>query len=170
MRILMYDYEYPPVGGGGGVSHHVLAAELALRHQVVVVTSAFRDLPRREVVEGVEVHRVPVLGRTDRTVASLPSLLTFPAAAWAHAVRALRGRRFDVVNSHFAVPTGPASLPVARRMGIPHVQTIHGGDVFDPSKRLSPHRLPLVRGTVARVLRSSAAVVAQSTDTRDKAM
>lgn len=169
MRILMYDYEYPPLGGGGGVSHHFLAAELAREHEVVVVTSAFERLPRREVVDGVEVHRVPVLGRAEAAVASLSSMLAFPPSAWAHAARALRGRRFDVVNSHFVVPTGPGSLPVARRLGIPHVQTIHGGDIFDPSKRLSPHRLPLVRSLVGRILRASDAVVAQSTDTRDNA-
>ncbi len=47
--------------------------------------------------------------------------------------------------------------------------TILGGDVYDPSKRLSPHRLAPLRWTVGAVLRNSAAVVAESTDVRDHA-
>jgi len=168
VRILMYDYEYPPLGGGGGISHHAIAAELAVRHQVTVVTSGFAGLPRQEVVDSVEVCRVPVLGRTKRAVASLPSMLSYPPSTWLHG-RFLKDRSFDIVNSHFAVPTGPGSLVAAWRMGIRHVQTIHGGDIYDPSKKLSPHRHAPTRWVVRQVLRRSDAVVAQSQDTRTNA-
>jgi glycosyltransferase involved in cell wall biosynthesis len=82
-------------------------------------------------------------------------------------LRLLRRERFDLVNAHFAVPTGPASVPLARLGRAPHVISLHGGDIYDPSKRLSPHRVPSVRRVVGWVLRSSDAVVAQSTNTRD---
>src|SRR5690606_24755204 len=42
---------------------------------------------------------------------------------------------------------------------------IHGGDIFDPSKRLSPHRLPGVREVVRWVLRSADRVTAPSRNT-----
>lgn len=165
----MYDYEYPPLGGGGGVSHHLIASELAKRHEVTVVTSGQADLPAREVLEGVQVHRIRVWGRNERAVASLRSLLTYPPSAWVHATRGLDPGAFDIINSHFAVPTGPASLVIARRYRLPHVLSIHGGDIFDPSKRLSPHRFAATRRVVREVLRRSDAVVAQSKDTRDNA-
>jgi len=168
LKILMYDYEYPPIGGGGGVSHHLIAAELAQRHEVTVVTSAFQDLPRREVVDGVEVLRVPVLGREERAVASMISMLTYPPAAMLGS-QALRHRSFDIINSHFVVPTGPGSLAASWWLRLPHVQTIHGGDIFDPSKKMSPHLHFSTRWVVRQVLRRSAAVVAQSSDTRSNA-
>lgn len=169
MRILTFNYEYPPLGGGGGVVHSLIAEELARRHTVYVITSAFEDLPRRESQGGVEIIRVPVVGRRNRSAASLVSLLSYPPAAWISAWRLLRGEDFDVINSHFAVPTGPGSIPPARLAAIPHVMSLHGGDIFDPSKRLSPHRLIGVRSAVNWVLRSSAAVVAQSSNTRENA-
>ena len=169
MNILTFDYEYPPVGGGGGVVHALIAEELAKRHDVSVITSGYGDLPGHEVREGVRVYRVPVMGRKDVNAASLASMLSYPPMAWLQAWRLIRREKFDVINSHFAVPTGPGSLPPAKVAGIPHVLSLHGGDIYDPSKNLSPHRLAGVRSAVNWVLRNSDAVVAQSTNTRDNA-
>lgn len=169
MKILMFNYEYPPIGGGGGVVHAQIAQGLAERHEVCVVTSSFRGLPSREERRGVEIHRVPVLGRSRKNAASTASLVTYPPSAWLWGINRSRMRDFDVVNSHFAVPTGPGSLPLAKTYGLPHVLTVHGGDLYDPSKRLSPHRIPVVRGVVRAVLRHSDVVVAQSNNTRDNA-
>ena len=170
MNILTFNYEYPPLGGGGGVVHELIAQELAKRHRVHVITSAFRGLPRREERGGVAIVRVPVLGRGDQSVASLASMLSFPLGAWVAAGRLLRRERIDVINSHFAVPTGPGSLPPARLAGVPHVLSLHGGDIYDPSKRLSPHRFAPLRAAVRWVLRGSAAVVAQSSNTKENAV
>jgi glycosyltransferase involved in cell wall biosynthesis len=165
----MLNHEYPPVGGGGGVTHALAAEELARRHRVCVVTSAFEDLPLSEVRNGVEIRRARVAGRGDRSAATLGWLLTFPPAALALGLQLVSRRRFDVVHAHFAVPTGPASVPLASLARAPHVVSLHGGDIYDPSKRLSPHRIPSVRRVVTWVLRRSAAVVAQSRNTRANA-
>lgn len=167
MNILIFNYEYPPLGGGGGVANSLVAEELARRHRVCVVTSAFADLPRREVRGGVEILRVPVLSRHDASAASLLSLLSYPPSAWIAGTRLLLREHFDVINTHFVVPSGPASLPLAWLAGIPQVLSLHGGDIYDPSKRLSPHRSRLLRAVVTTILRHSAVVIAQSRNTRD---
>lgn len=167
VRILTLNYEYPPIGGGGGVVHALLADQLARRHDVTVVTSAFRDLPSREVIGGVEILRVPILGRTRASVATRTSMLLYPPSAGLVTWRHLRGRAFDIVHGHFAIPTGPGSLAVAMGVGRPHVLSLHGGDLYDPSKGLSPHRFAPFRIAVDAVLKRSHAVVAQSKNTRD---
>jgi len=167
VNILVFNYEYPPLGGGGGVVSALIAEELARRHRVCVITSGFRNLPAREIREGVEIIRVPVMARNDLAIASLPSLFTYPPAAWCGAARLLGRERFDVVHSHFAVPSGPGSIPVASLAHVPHVLSLHGGDIYDPSKRFSPHRSWILRAAVTGVLRRSTLVVAQSSNTRD---
>ena len=169
MNILMVDYEYPPLGGGGGVIHELICEELARRHRVVMVTSAFRDSPLRETRRGVEIVRVPVWGRTRRSVATWASMLSFPLAVRRHARDVVDEIDFDIANGHFAVPTGPASVWLARRAGVPHVLTVQGGDLYDPSKKASPHGFPPLRWAVGRVMRASARVVAASSDTRANA-
>ena len=169
MRILAFNYEYPPLGGGGGVVFSQIMAELAQRHDVLVVTSGYRGLPRQESHGRLEIQRVPVVARTGLSTATMPSMLSYwPSSAWRGMRLAKRGT-FDIINSHFAVPSAPSADMVARWFRIPHVLSIHGGDIFDPSKRMSPHRLPVVRGFVSKLLKRADCVVAQSTDTADNA-
>lgn len=169
MRILAFNYEYPPLGGGGGVVFKQIAEELAQRHDVVVVTSAYSGLPREEAHGRLEIRRVPVVARTGLSTATMASMLSYwPSSAW-RGIRLARRSKFDIINSHFAVPSAPSADMVARWFGIPHVLSIHGGDIFDPSKRMSPHRLPVVRQFVSKLLKRADCVVAQSTDTANNA-
>jgi glycosyltransferase involved in cell wall biosynthesis len=169
MRILAFNYEYPPLGGGGGVVFKQIMEELAQRHDVLVVTSAYSGLPRQEAHGRLEIQRVRVVARTGLSTATMPSMLSYwPSSAWA-GTRLARRNKFDIINSHFAVPSAPSADMVARWFSIPHVLSIHGGDIFDPSKRMSPHRLPLVRGFVGKLLKRADCVVAQSTDTANNA-
>jgi glycosyltransferase involved in cell wall biosynthesis len=165
MKILMLNYEYPPLGGGGGVAHQHIAEELASRHDVTVLTSRAGTLPPREVVGGVKVHRVDVLGRDSQATASLISMLSYFPASLNAGQKLINKIKPDLINSHFAVPTGPSAVVLARRNGIPHVLSIHGGDIYDPSKRLSPHRTPGLHRTVRWVLQRADRIAAQSENT-----
>jgi glycosyltransferase involved in cell wall biosynthesis len=169
VRILAFNYEYPPLGGGGGVVFQAMYDELAKRHAVTIVTSGHGELPRIETRGTQEIHRVPVLWRDQLATASFASMLSYVPASWRCGKRLLTEDRFDLINTHFAVPTGPAPQVLAEYFRVPNVLSVHGGDIFDPSKRSSPHRLPLVRAVVRRLIERATRVVAQSTDTRDNA-
>lgn len=165
MRILFCNYEYPPLGGGGGVVMAALARELAKRHQVTVLTSRAGELPAESDDRGVRVLRVPVLFRRQLDTANFPSMFAYlPAAAW-RAARLKREARFDVVNTHFVVPTGPVGQWIADRFDVPNVLSVHGGDLYDPSKKMSPHRHAWVRGPIRRLLKRADTVIAQSNNT-----
>lgn len=165
MRILFCNYEYPPLGGGGGVVMAAIARELARRHDVTVLTSRARGLEPEARDCGVRVVRVPVLFRTQLSVANLPSMAAYlPSGAW-RGLQLVRQQPFDLINTHFVVPTGPLGHFLARRFGIPNVLSVHGGDLYDPSKASSPHRHAPLRRCVAYLLRRADAVVAQSWDT-----
>src|SRR3954453_13825963 len=78
MQILFANYEYPPIGGGGGVVMAALAAELTKRgHDVTVLTSQAFGLPGESVEDGVRVIRVPVFFRRHMAVANLPSMAAY---------------------------------------------------------------------------------------------
>ena len=169
-RVLIVTYEYPPLGGGGGVIFRDLAEELARTIEVSVLTSGRPGLPERERSGKLEIVRVPVWMRNADATASLPSMLSFFPSSLRVGTRLLRERAFDLVHTSFAVPSGPSGLLLARRFGLPHVLSLHGGDLYDPSKALSPHRTPLLKQTVRWVIHGSDRVVAQSSDTRGRAI
>ncbi len=65
-------------------------------------------------------------------------------------LRALDGRRPDLVHAHFAVD-GVYALALARHLRVPLVTTLHGFDVtLRPGAMLASGRVPLVQSVLAR--------------------
>ena len=129
MRILVLNYEFPPVGGGGGRTAATLCAALAERdHELKVITSMAPNLARSETLDGYQVLRVQA-GRRSHFRASFASMAGFVAGALLPAIRMARSWRPDVIHAHFAVPTGVLAFPLSKITRIPYVLTVHLGDV-----------------------------------------
>jgi glycosyltransferase involved in cell wall biosynthesis len=165
MKILFCNYEYPPLGGGGGVVMAALARHLARRHEVTVLTSQAGDLAKESDDQGVRVVRVPVFFRKQLAVANFPSMLAYLPMGFLRGRSLSREQPFDVINTHFVVPTGPLGQALSRWQNIPNVLSVHGGDLFDPSKASSPHRHAPLRAAVRSMLWAADEVIGQSRDT-----
>lgn len=163
--MLFCNFEYPPLGGGGGVANALLAEELAKRHDVTVLTSRGLRTPAEAIENGVRVVRVPVFFRRQQAAGNLPSMFAYLPMGSMAGRKLLRLERYDVINTHFVLPTGPVGDALARYARIPNVLSVHGGDVYDPSKWTSPHRHALLRLWIRRLLRRAACVVGQSRNT-----
>jgi glycosyltransferase involved in cell wall biosynthesis len=174
LRILLLNYEYPPLGGGAGIATSALAHGLAARgHCVDVVTTApdgaaeprrngrFRTLPGA----GFPGAR---LDAPDH--GTWPGLRVLRVRSWRKGVhqsgmagaggyvlnaarlvrRMARARSHDIVHVFFSLPTG-ALLPFAGLRGVPIVLSLRGSDVpghLPNDRRLeAAHRalLPLTR-------------------------
>lgn len=162
LRLLLLNYEYPPLGGGAGNATANMARELAgLGHAVRVVTAAYGDLPRRETVDGFEIRRIPALRRHADHCAPV-EMLSFLASA-AVALPAMAGSwRPDACIAFFGIPCGPAAWALNVLRGVPYVVSLRGGDVpgFQPYDLAGYHRLT---GPAIRFLwRQAAGVVANS--------
>lgn len=168
MRVLLVNYEYPPLGGGGGILTQSLVRHLARRADVVVLTSGTGGLPRQSEESGARIVRVPVLGRSERERSSSISLATFVPAAGLFGPRGLGGWSPDIVHAFFAIPSGLTGALVARRHRVPFILTLIGADVHDPSRRFSPDRFRPLGAIVRRVARAASAITAISTDVADR--
>ena len=170
LKILVVNYEYPPIGGGGGfVTRDIMENIVTKGHEVVVLTSGYKGLPRVEISNGVKIIRAPVLMRNELKKASLLSMLSYLPSGYYQQLRRSNLHGFDVINTHFVIPSGPLGHLLSRQLQIPNVLSIHGGDIYDPSKRLSPHRIPILSRAIKILLTKADCVVAQSNDTKERA-
>lgn len=163
MRILTLSYEFPPIGGGGSNVVKGLSVELTkMGHSVHVVTMNFRDLPHKEVVDGITVHRVDCHRRSESKCTSWEAIRYIQNAR--AVVRDLLTRHtFDLVHVHFIFPDGLLALSEVARRGVPFVITAHGSDVPGYNqKRFFKIAHPLLKFLWRRVTRSSAAIVSPS--------
>ncbi|MBI4615743.1 MAG: glycosyltransferase family 4 protein [Planctomycetes bacterium] len=169
MRLLLVNYEYPPVGGGAATACRHLARRLVVEgHEVTVLAGSFRDLRGGSVEDGVDVERCPTLRR--RVDGSgIFEMFAFLVSASLALPRLLARRPFDAAIVYFAVPCGPLGLLFRRLSGKPYVVSLRGGDVpgFVPGLGWLHRWLAPVRRAV---LRGAAAVVANSEGLADLAL
>ncbi len=151
MRILVINYEFPPLGGGAGnVSAYIARYATSQGVKVAVLTSHFKGLPRREVIDGYEVHRVPVL-RRHVYKCSIYEMFSFVINSIIPSWRLARQFRPDLVHIHSGFPTGPLGYWLKITQGIPYIMTLHGGEV--------PGFLPEEVGTLQKILAPATWVV-----------
>ncbi len=129
MNILIINYEFPPIGGGGGIATYYIARELCRKgHTVHVLTSHFRELRWHETIEDIHVYRVPVL-RKRRDYCSVLEMASFILTSLPMLVYLLCTRRYDLLHIFFGVPSGPLGYVAKKLFGIPYLIRMGGGDV-----------------------------------------
>jgi len=167
LKVLIINYEFPPLGGGGGISSYDLALEWEKHGQVDVLTSNFTGLKSVETINGINIFRTKIFFRKSRDAATFLSMLSFLITGFTRGFNLCRKNKYDVINTHFAVPSGPLGYILGKMFRIPNVLSLHGGDIYDPSKKMSPHSSIIFSRIVKFILNRADRIVAQSSNTRD---
>lgn len=171
MRILMLNYEFPPLGGGGGPAAKTLAKGfISLGYEVDYVTTWFKGLKKYEKVDGINVYRVKVIGRKELPTATTISMITFPLFAYKISSRLCKKHKYEFINTQFAIPTGPLGVVLSKKFKLKNILSLHGGDICDISKKNSPHKKWYLQTIVKWVLNNSDVIVAQSSNTKANAI
>ncbi len=147
-----------------------LAVEWAKHAHVDVVTSSYKGLKKFETIDNVNIYRVKILARKSRDAATFISMLTYLPGAFIKGISLLRKNRYSVINTHFVLPSGPVGWLLGKIFKIPNIVSLHGGELYDPSKKLSAHKSRLLSVVVRYLLNKSDAMVAQSGNTRENAI
>ncbi len=171
MKILLLTYELPPVGGGGGRIAQDIAEKLAQRgHEIVIITSHLKGLPKEEILDGgIKVIRVPSLRKEAFRAGFLTMSAYILSAFWAGS-RLINIWRPDAIHVHFAVPTGVLAWALSKLNKIPYLLTAHLGDVPGGAPEKTGKWFKWVFPFTKAIWRDAAKVVAVSEFTRHLAL
>jgi glycosyltransferase involved in cell wall biosynthesis len=169
MRVLILNYEYPPLGGGAGVATQALARGLASRGVTVdVITAGEKDECQSEVLwdghateEGMlTVYRVKSR-RAGIHEAGMAGAFSYLRIALPLVRARLRDERYDVVHVFFSLPTG-AMLPLLNLGDTPVIVSLRGSDVpgYDPYQRTLEHAHAVLKPLTRWIWRRASRVVA----------
>lgn len=129
MKILVLNYEFPPLGGGAAPVSKELAIHMTQKgHIVDVITMGFGELPAVEVIEKVRIFRLRCL-RTRQSSCQPWEQLTYLLAVKKFLKKHMISNRYDICHCHFVIPTGEAAKYIKKKYGIPYIITAHGSDV-----------------------------------------
>ena len=143
MKILMLNYEYPPLGGGGAPITRDLVVRLAKAgYSVDVVTMLFKGLKRYENDKGVNIYRVPSI-RQSQAVCRIHEMLSYVISAFFFSLYLIRRNNYDLIHAHFIFPTGITAYLLKKIANIPLIITAHGSDVpgYNPDRFKIMHKL-----------------------------
>jgi glycosyltransferase involved in cell wall biosynthesis len=154
-------------------------------HSVTVVTPGNPSAPTTAVFDGVEVVRFPMRFPADLTyghvaqtrvgpigkVGRLITITHYLELQYRATLALARARKANVIHAHWAIPTGPAAVRVAQRLGIPCVITMHGGDVYvNPEQGYDFPTRWYVRPALRWTLQRAGALTAITEDCRQHAL
>lgn len=134
MKILLLNYEFPPLGGGAGRATYNLARQLARDgHQVDVLTSKSPGDPYEERVEGFMVYRVRSL-RKGIHECGLLGAFSFVLYGLPPFLKLTQNQDYDLLHYFFGLPTAFLTLLPGKHRRIPYVLSLRGSDVpgYDP--------------------------------------
>ena len=150
-RLLVLNYEFPPLGGGASPVSYEIAKRLSEtgEYDIDVVTMRYRGLPKfEELNQQMRVHRVWSL-RSKKEICYPWEQLTYLISGYFKCRKLLKKQKYDICHCHFIIPTGVLAYVLRNQFGLEYVITAHGSDVpgfnTDRFKMLHKFTGPLLR-------------------------
>lgn len=131
MKILVLSYEYPPIGGGGGVICKNISENLAkLGNGVTILTTAFpsTNTSHHSSVKNLIIFRLNA--RRKKAHESNPAEML----SWISTTKKFISNNpgfmdFDICMAHFVLPGGEVALWLKKKFGLPYVLISHGHEI-----------------------------------------
>jgi len=161
LKILMLNYEFPPLGGGASpVSYEIAKGYVKLGHKVDIITMHYKGLPYFEKKDEINIYRVPCW-RNKKEICHPWEQLTYIWSAKRFLKEHLKTHQYDINHTHFIIPTGIISLWLKKEYDLPYIITSHGSDVLGYNKRFR-FIYPLVASKWKEIIKEAKVVITPS--------
>ncbi len=136
LRILMLNYEFPPIGGGAGKAHLCLLKEYAGHNELIidVLTSAPKPgFTTEKLAENITIYKVGLHKKNLHFWRKI-EVIEWLVKVNIHYRRLLRLNSYDLIHAFFGFPTGWFCYRTRKRL--PYIISLRGSDVPGRHARL----------------------------------
>jgi glycosyltransferase involved in cell wall biosynthesis len=143
MRLLILNYEFPPLGGGGSsVCYNITKELVESGYEADVITMGYKGLKRFEVIDRIRVFRIPCL-RSKAEICYTHEMLSFCLNALPLLYKLTKKNTYSLNHTHFIFPSGIIAYLLRKMTGLPYIITAHGSDVqgYNPHRFRAEHKM-----------------------------
>jgi glycosyltransferase involved in cell wall biosynthesis len=136
MKIMMLNYEFPPIGGGAGKAHQAILKQYAIRNDILVdvVTSGPKPGSYVEKLsDNITIYKVGVHKKNLHHWHKIEVVEWLARAHWTYH-RLIKENKYDLVHAFFGLPTGWLCYRTAKKL--PYIISLRGSDVPGGNVRL----------------------------------
>ncbi|MEF3692512.1 MAG: glycosyltransferase family 4 protein [Candidatus Moraniibacteriota bacterium] len=173
MKILFFNYEYPPLGGGAGNATYYILKEFSKIKDLevdLITSSVNKEYSTEKIGENITVHKIPI-GKNAANLhfQSQKDLLVYSWKALRLAGKLTREKKYNLSHSFFTVPCGAISLWLKLTKKIPYIVSLRGSDVPGYSERFTA-LYAVLKPLIRLIWKQSASVVSNSRGLKDLAL
>jgi glycosyltransferase involved in cell wall biosynthesis len=167
IRLLLLNYEYPPLGGGAGIATKNLFTQWSGNPdiQIDLISSAVGEYKEESISENIRIYYLDIGKKGRIRQQSLKDLLVYSWKSYFKMKELLDSNKYDLVHAFFGVPCGF----IAMLSGKPYVISLRGSDVPYYSRKYSLLDFLFFRFLYKRLWGRARYVVANSIGLRDLA-
>jgi L-malate glycosyltransferase len=172
IRVLFFNYEYPPLGGGAGNATYYILREFSKISglKVDLVTSSTGEYREEKVGDNIMIYYLPIgKNKSNLHFQSQKDLLVYTWKAFFFSRKLIKKNKYNLTHSFFTVPCGALSWAFYKWNKIPYIVSLRGSDVPGYSERFGII-YKIITPFVKSIWRNSASVIANSSGFRDLAL
>ncbi|MFH1509275.1 MAG: glycosyltransferase family 4 protein [bacterium] len=168
MKILVLNYEFPPLGGGAGNATYYLLKEFSKikNLEIDLVTSSVNESKVENFSDKIKVHYLDVNKNGNLHYQRMTELLKYALRARKYCKKLIALNKYDLVHAFFGIPCGY----VAKNLNLPFIVSLRGSDVpFYNDRFYWLDKLLFVRMS-KNIWKRAKKVIANSLDLKNKAL
>lgn len=173
MRVLFFNYEYPPLGGGAAnATAYILKEYSGIEDlKVDLVTSSIdSEYHLEKIGEGISIHRLPIgKNKNNLHYQSQWEILKYAFRAYFFSLKLAKKESYDLSHAFFTVPCGFVAWLLKKKCKIPYIVSLRGSDVPGYSERFGFIYI-FIKPLVKVIWRKANAVVANSQGLKELAL
>jgi L-malate glycosyltransferase len=179
-RILMLNYEFPPLGGGAGNATYYLLKEFAKSKyknlEIDLITSSVDKYKKEKFSDNITIHFLDIGKKGNLHYQSNKDLLKYSKKSYNYCKKLINNKlkkedkKYDLIHAFFGIPCGYIAMKLKNKYKIPYIVSLRGSDVPFYNKRFEKLDKIIFQKLSKKIWKKSKAVITNSQGLKDLAL